>query len=409
MERSFIARAAGAALVAALFFIGGLVVGQGVRAESIISQIPLLGDGLTATPDTSADLSTFWKAWNALQTNFVQTHASSTLPDNKKKLFGAIQGLAASYGDPYTTFFPPQEAKEFQENISGEFSGVGMEIDVKEGILTVVTPLKGSPAEKAGVKSGDLVIAINGASTEGLSTEQGVAKIRGEKGTSVTLTLYRDKKSFDVTIVRDTIVVPETDESFDEKTGIYSISLYQFTASSDRLFQEAFDRFKQSGSRKLILDLRGNPGGYLEAAVDMASHFLPKGTVVVTEDHQGKMDNEVHTSEGYNDMPAGTKMVILINQGSASASEILAGALQDHKIASLVGMRSFGKGSVQQLIDIDGGALKVTIARWLTPVGRSISDGGLKPDIQVDRTQADFDAKKDPQMDRAIQFLTTGK
>jgi len=397
------------ALVAALAFGAGLAVGDSGSTAAVVSRIPLIGDGLDATPDPSADLTDFWKAWNALEANYIITHASSTLPLTKEKIFGAISGLASSYGDPYTVFFPPTEAKAFAESISGSFGGVGMEIDVRDDILIVVAPLKGTPAEAAGIKAGDQIAAIDGESTDGLSTDKAVSKIRGPVGTSVSFAIIRDGKLLDIKVVRDTIQVPETDDGLDNESDVYHIALYQFTSNSADLFNQAFKRFKQSGSRKLIIDLRSNPGGYLNAAVDIASHFLPRGALVVTEDFGGKEKNVVHASLGYNDAPPGTKIVVLIDGGSASASEIIAGALQDHHVATIIGAKSFGKGSVQTLIDLDGGSLKVTVARWITPQGHWIMGNGITPDITVAYQKADAEGKNDSQMSRAIQFLTTGE
>lgn len=408
-KRKVLALGISFALVAVLAFGAGLAVGGNNSTASVISHIPLVGDGLDATPDQSADLASFWKAWNALEENYVITHASSTLPSVKDRVYGAISGLAASYDDPYTVFLPPVEAKAFADNISGSFAGVGMEIGIKDGVLTVIAPLKGTPAERAGIKAGDQITTIDGKSTDGLSVDKAVSKIRGPVGTTVSFVILRGGKSFDIKIVRETIQVPETKDSLDETSGVYSIALYEFTSNSASLFDRAFARFKASGSRKLVLDLRGNPGGYLDAAVDIASHFLASGTTVVTEDFGGKEQNQVHTSLGYDDVPAGTKIVILIDGGSASASEILAGALQDAKAATLIGAKSFGKGSVQTLLDLDGGSLKVTVARWITPAGHWIMGNGVTPDIVVPFTQKDAEAKKDPQMARAVQFLTEGK
>ncbi|MBU6323828.1 MAG: PDZ domain-containing protein [Patescibacteria group bacterium] len=395
-------------IVAGIAFAAGVAVG-GSKDTSAFAQVPFVGDGLSATPDQSADLTDFWKAWNALDAQFVETHASSTIPTTKEKVWGAIQGLAASYGDPYTVYMPPEEAKLFADDISGNFGGVGMEIGIRDNVLTVVAPLKGTPAESAGIRAGDEILAIDGKSTEGMSTDAAVKAIRGPKGTVVDFSIVRAGKPLDIRVTRDTIQVPETDYGLDAKTGVFHIALYEFTQNSADLFDTAFAAFKKSGSRKLVIDLRGNPGGYLDAAVDIASHFLPKGAVIVTEDHEGKAPNEVHQSLGYDDVPQGTQVAVLMDQGSASASEILSGALHDHHVATLIGTRSFGKGSVQQLIAIDGGSLKVTIARWLTPDGKNISDGGLTPDIAVDRTAEDAAAGKDPQMDRAVEFLATGK
>jgi carboxyl-terminal processing protease len=396
------------ALVAVVSFGAGTLVAGRVSAN-VVSNIPLIGDGLSATPDQRANLTAFWKAWNALDANFVQTHASTTLPTTEEKVWGAIKGMTAAYGDPYTVFMPPAEAKLFAENIAGNFGGVGMEIDLnKDGVLTVIAPLKNTPAERAGIKAGDTIISIDEKSTDGMSTETAIKLIRGPKGTTVKFQFLRSGKVLPISVVRDTIEVPEIDNSLDKTSGVYTIALYEFTANSAELFDKAFTDFKTSGSKKLIIDLRGDPGGYLDAAVDIASHFLPEGTTVVTEDFKGRQENVVHRSSGTNDAPAGTKVVILIDQGSASASEILSGALHDNHVGTLVGTRSFGKGSVQQLIDIDKGSLKVTVARWLTPAGINIADGGITPDIKVERTEAQFTAGKDPQKDRAVQFLTTG-
>lgn len=398
------------ALVAALSFGAGLAVaGSNTSSASVLSKVPFIGDNLDATPDSTIDFTDFWKVYNTLRTQFVVTHASSTLPTDKEILWGTIKGLTAAYGDPYTVFFPPEEAKLFSDNISGNFEGVGMEIDIKDGVLTVITPLKGTPSERAGILKGDKILTINGKPTDGLATDADVKLIRGPKGSEVTFGIMRDGKPLEITVVRDTIQVPEIDNALDTKTGVYKIALYEFTANSASLFDTAFRDFKASGSNKLVIDLRGNPGGYLDAAVDIASHFLPKGTLIVTEDHAGKAQNDTHTSLGYNDVPSGAKVVVLIDQGSASASEILAGALQDNHAATLVGTRSFGKGSVQQLINVDGASLKVTVARWLTPAGHWIMGNGVTPDIQADLSAADIASHTDSQLARAQQFLTTGK
>lgn len=395
-------------LVLAIGFFGGMEV-EAHSGVISVSNVPLIGSGLDASADSSASFTDFWEVWNALQQNYVITHASSTLPSTKDKMWGAIQGLTASYGDPYTVFFPPQQAKQFKDNISGSFGGVGIEIGVdKNGVLTVIAPLKGTPGDKAGIKSGDEIIEINGKSTQGMSTDDAVNIIRGPKGSTVTFVVVRNGEQKTIPVVRDTIQVPEIDYGLDRTSGVYRISLYEFTENSAQLFNQAFTAFKQSGSKMLIIDLRGNPGGYLSAAVDIASHFLPKGDVVVTEDYEGHQQNDVNVSTGIDDAPVGTKVVVLIDQGSASASEILAGALQDHHAATLIGTRSFGKGSVQELIPIDGGSLKVTVARWLTPNGHSIMGNGITPDI-VSTVPTSTPPTQDPQLQRAVQFLTTGK
>lgn len=371
--------------------------------------ISLSGNVTTSQPK-DVDFAKFWQAWNLLQDNFVQTHASNTIPTYQERVYGAIAGLTDSYGDPYTVFMPPAEAKQFNEDIKGAFGGVGMELGERGGSLTVVAPLKDSPAERAGMHSGDIILAIDGKPSEAMAVESAVKLIRGEVGTTVTLTVKRAGESSPLTIkiVRDTIKIPILN-AYKRSDGIFVIELYSFSENSTDLFRGALRQYFESGSTQLLFDLRGNPGGYLEAAVQMASYFLPVGTTVVTEDYKGKQSNVVHRSLGYN-VFANKKlsMAILVDQGSASASEILAGALSQNGVAKLIGTRTFGKGSVQQLMELGGGAqIKITVARWLTPNGTSISDGGLQPDIKAERTADDYKAGKDPQKDAAITWFAT--
>ena len=403
--------AAGVVAAVLLAFSVGVYAGVTERLQNTVSAAQVTIPGTTITlqggPDGSApsdvDFSKFWQAWNLLQDNFVQTHASGTIPTYQERVYGAITGLTDSYGDPYTVFLPPSDAKQFNDDIKGSFGGVGMELGARNGSLTVVSPLKGSPAEAAGVRSGDVIIGIDNKPSEKMPVDEAVRLIRGEIGTSVTILLKRAGVA-----VRQTIQIPVIN-TYARGDGIFVIELYSFSENSTDLFRGALRTFFESGATKLILDLRGNPGGYLDAAVQMASYFLPVGDVIVTEDFVGKAGNVSDRSLGYNVFAnKRLSMAILIDQGSASASEILAGALQQHGVAKLVGTRSFGKGSVQQLMQLGGGAeLKVTIARWLTPNGQSISDGGLKPDIKADRTQDDVKAGKDPQKDAAITWLIT--
>ena len=410
--------AAGTLLALLLAFGVGVSIGISERLQSTASaaQFTIPGTSITLGGSTSGaqpsdlDFSKFWEAWGLLDQNFVQTHASNTIPTYQERVYGAIAGLTDSYGDPYTVFFPPAEAKQFNEDIAGAFGGVGMELGERNGSLTVISPLKGSPAEAAGIRSGDIVVGVDGKPTEKMAVDQAVKIIRGEVGTTVTLTLRRAGEAAPLTVkvVRQTIQVPII-KSYRRSDGIFVIELYSFSQNSAELFRQALRQYFESGSTKLILDLRGNPGGYLEAAVQMASYFLPVGDVVVTEDFGGKQPNTSSRSLGYN-VFANKKlsMAVLVDQGSASASEILAGALSQHGVAKLIGTRTFGKGSVQQLMDLGGGAeLKITIAKWLTPDGTSISDGGLHPDIAAERTVEDFAAGKDPQKDAAVAWLIT--
>ncbi len=352
----------------------------------------------------SEEFQSFWKVWRTLDEKYIRS-ASTT---NEKKIYGAIEGLTASYGDPYTVFFPPVESKMFKEEIKGDYGGVGMEIGIKDKQLVVVTPMKDSPAERAGVKAGDFIISINGTSTAGMNTDEAVKYIRGPKGSVVKISFIPTgtTKPVERTIVRDTIQIPTIDIAT-KPGGITVISLYSFTAQSPDLFRGALRQFVESGNHKLILDLRRNPGGYLDAAWDMASWFLPAGKVIVTEDFGQKTSPNIFRSKGYNIFNNNLKMIILVDEGSASASEILAGALQEHGIAKLVGAKTFGKGSVQELVNITSDtSLKVTVASWLTPKGHNLSHDGLNPDYEVKPTEKDIVAKKDVQLEKAIELLT---
>lgn len=397
-------KAAGAVIaLLAAFYIGTIVHEQSASAQTTYS--------ISGQAPKDIDMTQFWAAYQVLNQNFVVTHASSTFPTQQEQIYGAIAGLTASFGDPYTTFFPPSDAQVFQQDIAGSFGGIGLQIDNNDkGQLVAVSALKDTPAKKAGIQSGDIILAIGTTSAQMLASDQAVKIIRGPVGTPVTLTLQRKDvpKPIVVTLTRETINIPIIDTKKLDG-GIFVISLYSFSENSTTLFRNALRQFMESGDTKLVLDLRGNPGGYLDAAVQMASYFLPVGDVIVTEDYKGKQANDSHRSLGYDVFRGNNnfKMAILIDQGSASASEILAGALQQHNVAKLVGTRSFGKGSVQELVDLGGGAeLKVTIARWLTPNGNSISDGGLHPDINATTTQADVTAGSDPQMEAAVQYLS---
>lgn len=326
------------------------------------------------------------------------------------KAYGSIKGLVESYGDPYTVFFPPTQAKEFKAVVSGTFSGVGMEVGIKEGVLTVISPLKGSPAEKAGMKPEDKILKINGTSTEGMATDQAVQLIRGEKGTTVTLTIFRkgEEKTKEISIVRDKIDVPVVDTKVVRDSFV--ISVYSFSETSAQKFQEALQKFAESKKKNLVIDLRNNPGGYLEAAVLMSSFFFPSEKVIVSEDFTRTGQKNSHKSKGFNAISPDVKIVILVNGGSASASEILAGAFQDYNRAKIVGEKTFGKGSVQEYIELPNGtSLKVTVARWLTPLGHSISEHGVTPDINIALKEKKKGETIDNQLDMAVKVLENWK
>lgn len=395
-----------AVLLASATFFSGLHIGrETVQVEGqAASVLSFLSRG--AQPPQDADLEEFWRVWELMEEKFATASSSENLT-SAERIEGAIEGLVRSYGDPYTTFLPKTEAAFFDEDISGNFSGVGMEVGVRNNVITIISPLSGTPAEAAGVMAGDFIVEIDGESTEGMTVEKAVRLIRGEQGTEVVLTIARSgEMDFrEVPIVRAQIEIPTV--KTEQRGDVFIITLYSFNALAEMKIQEALREYVQSGSRKLVLDLRGNPGGYLQSAVSIASYFLPAGKVVLRESFGDSEQETVFRSSGKTlKQFAPDEMVVLLDGGSASASEILAGALGYHGFATVVGTASFGKGSVQELVPLrSGAALKVTVARWLTPGGVSISEGGLKPDITVERTIEDREADRDPQLDAALSIL----
>lgn len=319
-------------------------------------------------------------------------------------LEGAKAGLVAGVGDPYTVYLKPKEAQELQDQLSGTLSGVGAEVAIRNNRLTVVAPISDAPADRAGVQAGDVIISINGEDTSALTLDEAVSKIRGPKGSEVTLRVVRgSSEPIDIKIVRDVINVSSVKWSMKEGNIGY-IELTQFGDDTVAKLEQAAGELKAQGATRVILDVRNNPGGYLDAAVDVSSQFLPDGKTVVEERRQGKTVERMQSSGG--GVLTGLPMIVLINEGSASASEIVAGALKDNGAATLLGEKSFGKGSVQEVVKLGGGAeLKVTVARWYTPSGRGIDNEGIKPDIEVGLEQADLNAGRDPQLERAIQEL----
>lgn len=346
----------------------------------------LVGNGMATSSYAANNLPNtglLEKVQSTMNEKFVFWKSSSTLPTEKELEYGMIQGYVSSYKDPYTVFLPPREAKSFTENVTGSFGGVGMNVGMKDGNIVVIAPLKDSPAMKAGILAGDIITAVDGKNMMGLSSDEAVSLIRGQIDTKVVITvLHKDAKATkEITIIRKEIKIPTLD--IEKKSGVFIIKLYNFSAESPELFRNAVNDFVTSGYKHLVIDLRGNPGGYLEAAVTMTSFFLKEGQVVVSE-KQGKNEAVVnHRSTGIAGIPVGTKVVVLVDGGSASASEILAGALKDQGVAKVVGEKTFGKGSVQELVNYDdGSSLKVTIAKWYTPNGINISESGIKPDIE---------------------------
>ena len=385
-------------------FVGGLYVGDDSSSATVNA-----GSALRFDADVEGvDFDLFWEVWNILDDKYVPSAFGTTTKEitNQEKLYGAIQGLTDAYGDPYTVFLPPKESKTFEEDVSGNFEGVGIEIGVRDRLLTVIAPIKGTPADRAGIRAGDVILEVDGEQTALLTIEEAIEFIRGEKGTTVVLTIRREGEDepIDIPVIRARIDIPAIETEL--KDDVFVISLYNFSAVSANQFRESLREFIKAKTDKMVIDLRGNPGGFLDASIDMASWFMPSGKIVVQEEFGKGIEGTVYRSKGYDIFTDKLKLVILINGGSASASEILAGALQEQVGATLIGTNTFGKGSVQELVRLDEGtSLKVTVARWLTPQGKSISDGGLSPDIEIEITSEDIEAGIDPQLDRAIQYL----
>jgi carboxyl-terminal processing protease len=396
-----------ALFLATATFFSGLHIGTFRAVHATNQQASLLSFFTRTTPPTQGvDLGEFWRVWELLDQKFAAGSSTQVISD-EDKIHGAIAGLVRAYGDPYTTYLPPSEAAAFDDDISGNFSGVGMEVGVRNDFVTVIAPLAGTPAEKAGILPGDIIASIDGTGTENMSVDTAVKMIRGKKGTTVTLEIVRRGVGdlLTIAIVRDQIEIPTI--KTERRDEVFIITLYSFNALAEAKMQQALREYVQSNAKKLILDLRGNPGGYLQSAVAIASYFLPTGKVVLREQFSDATPEQIYRSQGRTVRQFNPQeMVVLIDGGSASASEILAGALAEHDVATLVGDTSFGKGSVQELVPLRNQAsLKVTIARWLTPNGTSISEGGLEPAIKVKRTLEDRQNERDPQLEAALAVL----
>ncbi len=353
-------------------------------------------------PPQNVDFSLFWEAWKKLEDKFVDKRKLNT----QEMIYGAISGMVKSLDDPYTVFLKPEDTERFMEDVKGSFEGVGMEIGIRKGQLQVIAPLEGTPAQKAGLRAGDIIMKVNGKPTTDMTIEEAVNLIRGPKGTEVTLTILREEwgETKDIKIVRGVIEIPSLKWELKENNIAY-LKLYNFTEKAAFDFNKAAIEILASPAEKIILDLRNNPGGYLEVAQNIAGWFLLKGEIVAIEEFGGGKERNEYKAEG-NAKLSTYPIVVLINKGSASGSEILAGALRDNRQVLLIGETSFGKGSVQELEKLRGGSsLKITIAKWLTPKGESISDKGLEPDIKVEMTDEDYNEGRDPQLDKAIEII----
>lgn len=381
-------------LVAAMIFLAGIFVGYGLEGNMLRWWAD--HNDSTNLPG-QLDFSSVDEVYDQLRTNFDGELSYEELLDGMK------QGMARATGDPYTEFLNLEDSQSFEEDLSGTFSGIGAELGIEDDAIIIVAPLSGFPAEEAGLRPRDIIIEIDGESARGISITEAVNQIRGPVGTDVSLLLLRNNEQIEVTITRETISIPSVEyELRDDNIGYLKIS--RFGEDTVGLVRDAANEFDAANVDGIVVDLRSNPGGILQASIAIADLWLSEG-VVIAEQRRGDEVVEqfrAESSDKLGDIP----VVLLLNQGSASASEILAGALRDNGIGTIVGMESFGKGSVQQVIPLrSGGTLKVTVGRWYTPDGRNIDKDGIDPDIEVDFTEEDFDNDRDPQLDRALEEL----
>ena len=398
LNKKSILLATGAGLLILMALGGSFYVGytRGLAEPKVVS-LDLKNIASTST----VDFNTFWQAWGIIKDKALKGEQVG----NQELVYGAIRGLINSLDDPHSVFLAPSDAKQFQDDINGSFGGVGMEIGKKDGSLVIVAPLKDTPADAAGLRANDRILKIDDTVTDELDVEQAVKLIRGQVDTIVTLSIFRDGWSAakEFKLIRAMIDVPTLNFEIKEGNLAY-LQLNTFNEKAPRLFYEALQKATEARAQGIILDLRDNPGGYLEVAVNLAEYFVDNGRVIVSERYRtGKEDQFKSSGSG---ALKGLPIVILINGGSASAAEILAGALRNLDNAKLIGENTFGKGTVQILQSLsDGSTLKVTVANWVLPDGTIIEKNGLKPDIEVKLTDDDIKNKKDPQLDTAIAEL----
>jgi carboxyl-terminal processing protease len=388
-----------AAIPASLIGLYRFGYGQGLKQTRTV-EIRGVAD-INPDEEVKADFSVFWQAWDKLKNIYLR---GKDLQE-QEMVYGAIRGMVDSIGDPNTNFFDPKETTKFNEDVSGIFGGIGAELNEKDHQIVIVSPLNDTPAERAGLKPADIILRVDKTDLSGMAVEDAANLIRGQAGTQVKLLI--DREGFDrpqeFTLTREMINVPTVDLEINGD-DIAHLTLYNFNQNTPTALYNALSRIYYQQSKGILLDLRNNPGGYLDVAVNTAGWFLGRGTPVVTEKMANGETNTIETSGSgaFKDLP----MVILINKGSASASEILAGALRDNRGVLLIGETSFGKGTVQQLEPLsDGSSLKITFAEWVTPLGTVIQGNGLAPDYSVALTEDDIKNERDPQLDKAIELL----
>lgn len=401
--------------IALLFFtlLLGWQLGSSAERRKLTSEhnrlqdlFTISGSGSTVLkdPEEEVDITILWSVWRLLLTHYLNIDEL----DTQKMVYGAVAGMVEAVGDPYTVFMTPKDTQAFADIIDGNLEGIGAQLESRDGLITVVAPLKGSPAAKAGLLPNDVIVEVDGTEVTNTDLDDAVALIRGPKETSVTLSVLRPDTDapVSITIVRETVHIPTVESEVKEtQTGsVAVISLNQFGSDSTPELTKALEALDQKSLKGIVLDLRFNGGGILEGAVELTSMFVKDGKVVTVV--QRDRPPETHFVSG-NPIVPDLPLVVLINGGSASASEIAAGALLDLKRATLIGTQSYGKGTVQQIIELPGGAgLRVTIAKWLTPSGHDLGKKGIEPDIVVERSPEQYRADIDPQLATAIEWLT---
>ncbi|MGI6374222.1 MAG: S41 family peptidase [Patescibacteria group bacterium] len=388
-------------LAVPLSFNLGFKIGQGSKLGSLTAQLLAYSENSRASGDTQDSFvaNMYFEVWDALKTG----HVDKNKIKDQELFYGSLKGLAQAVDDPYTVFLDPADTQDLLEDLTGVFEGIGAEIGLRDDIITVIAPLDDMPAKQAGVLAGDRIYAIDGEPTIGLTLDEAVKRIKGPKGTIVTLTIIRGTgETKEIEIERGVIVVKSVKTEL-RADGLAVVRISNFNDDTLKLFNRATDELLAAGAKGIILDLRNNPGGYLDTSIDIASAWISSGPIVAEQFADNK--REEYFARGVARL-AEIPTVVLLNGGSASASEIVAGALRDYKKATLVGEQTFGKGSVQSIQGLsDGSSLKITVAKWLTPAGDFINDKGISPDIEVGLTIDDFNNDRDPQLDQAIKTL----
>lgn len=390
-------------LMALVFFLGVIL---GISAQE--SQSPEKVFEITKTEllnifekNDQIDPELFGEVWDKVHNEYIDKSKVSDVD----LFYGALSGMVRALGDPHSIFLNPEFTKRFNEELDGSFFGIGAEIGKRNGFLVIVAPLADTPAEKAGLKAGDKILEVDGRDTADMTIDEAVSQIKGDKGTKVVLTILSsgDNAAREIAIIRDKIDVPSVIYKVEDNIAIVRIT--NFNRDTAVKFNDIAQKIVASNPEGIILDMRNNPGGFLNVAVEISSHWLDPGQVVVRETFSDKSFDTNYDAVSRTDL-SGFKTVVLVNQGSASASEIVAGVLQDYDLADIVGMRTYGKGSVQELMELsNGSSVKLTVAKWLTPNGRTIENEGIEPDFEVDLTLEDFNNDVDPQLDKAKSLI----